>query len=226
MSITINYAQYLKKIEKFKNALKNNSWISSVFYTRLSEISKILEIKGISACNDLLDNELIENLDRLFDEYSEYKEQFFSDIFSTLNFKGKYSAKLRKIYLPLYYSNKQERKPTKRESLYDKIITLYSYEYNNYKNNKIDKKYFINNFPQKLNEIKNFYSKMLKEGIDDDFHKYDQFDKDFFNRYIKILDDIGKEILEEIKREIKNKRRMNNLNSVKGIPLKKKNVLL
>ena len=222
MSISINYSQYLKKIEKFKNALKNNSWNSTVFYTKLSEISKILEIRGISACNDLLDNELIENLDRSFDEYSEYKQQFFCDIFSTLYFKGKCSGKLRKIYLPLYYSSKEERKPTKRESLYDKIITLYSYEYNNYKSNTIDKKYFINNFPQKLNEIKNLYSKMLKEGVDDDLHKYDQFDKDFFNRYIKFLDDINKEILEEINREIKNKRRMKNLNSVKGIPLKKR----
>lgn len=225
MSITINYAQYLKKIERFKNALKNNNWDSSVFYTRFSEISKILEIKGISACNDLLDNELIENLDRSFDEYAEYKQEFFCKLFSILYFKGKCSEKLRKKYLPLYYFSKEERKPTKRETLYDKIITLYIYEFlnykNNYKSNGSDKKYCINNFPQKLNEIKIFYSEMLKEGIDDDFHKYDQFDIDFFNRYIKILDD-SKEILEEIEREIKNESRMNNLNSVKGIPLKER----
>ena len=65
---------------------------------------------------------------------------------------------------------------------------------------------------------------MLREKVDDDFHHYDKFDKDFFEGFMDILNDINQEIFGNKKQKNnksnnkKVKINIHDLNIVKGIP--------
>ena len=192
MTAEVNYDQYLKKIEKLKNALINKNWDDNFLQSKLTEITKVLKRRGICAGDDLLDNDLIEQLDELyFDENNKVNvNELYTQIYLSLFFKGKSTKKLREEFLPICYSSMKEREPTKREKLYDKIITLQYYEYNDYKENTKNRNHYINTFQQKYNEIKNIYAKMIKEGVDDDLYKYDKFDKQFFEKFLELLNDM------------------------------------
>ena len=217
----MTYSSYLSKIKKLKNALENKSCNSDIFFSKLQEIINIISKKGITACADLLVPSLIKNLDESFPIYKNTVKTLYQSIFNTLNFKGNCTKQLRDEFLPANFYNKEEREPTKREKLFDKIISLY-YEYNNYISNKQQKDYYLNTFVQKLVEIKTLYSKMIKEGIDVDKHIYDQFDKDFYNKFISLLDSIEKKIClkEKLINISKKPEKKNPLELVKGIPLK------
>ena len=222
MESNLDYFQYIKKIEKLKNALENKSWKNDFLQLKISEITEILKKRGVCAADDLLDNNLIEKLDEIyFDEGNVNVNELFTQMFLSFYFKGKSSQKIREEFIPICNSNEKEREPTKREKLYDKIITLQYYDYNNYMDNLDNQKNnYINTFQSKFNEIKNFYSTMLKEGVDIDFYKYDKFDKDFFDNFIKLLNNIYQEITNNKKQNISKKVKIdNNLNLVKGIPL-------
>ena len=217
----MTYSSYLSKIKKLKNALENKSCNSDIFFSKLQEIINIISKKGITACADLLVPSLIKNLDESFPIYKNTVKTLYQSIFNTLNFKGNCTKQLRDEFLPANFYNKEEREPTKREKLFDKIISLY-YEYNNYISNKQQKDYYLNTFVQKFVEIKTLYSKMIKEGIDVDKHIYDQFDKDFYNKFISLLDSIEKKIClkEKLINISKKPEKKNPLELVKGIPLK------
>jgi len=221
MSNEVTYSSYLSKIKKLKNALENKSWNSEIFFSKLQEIIKIFSKKGITACADLLVPSLIKNLDESFPAYKDIVTNLYQSIFNTLNFKGKCTKQLKDEFLPLNFNKKKEREPTKREKLFDKIISLY-YEYNNYISNKQQKNYYLNTFVQKFVDIKTLYSKMIKEGVDDDKHIYDQFDKDFYDKFILLLDSIEKKIClkEKLINIPKKPEKKNNLELVKEIPLK------
>ena len=228
MNTEITYAQYLKKLEKLKNAVAHKSWDSNILQIKLSEIIEILKKRGITAGGGLLDNDLIERLSD-FHIVMKSVNDLFTQIFISLYFKGKSSKKLREEFLPKYYSNEKEREPKKREILYDKIITLQYYEYKEYKENIKFREHFQKTFQQKFNEIKNYYSKMLKEKVDIDSHIYDKFDKDFFDGFINILNDINR-IIDGNKKQ-KNDNNSNNkiinisksnLTFLKGIPLRQR----
>ena len=135
MSNEVTYSSYLSKIKKLKNALENKSWNSDIFFSKLQEIINIFSNKGITACADLLVPSLIKNLDESFPIYKNKVKTLYQSIFNTLNFKGNCTKQLRDEFLPANFNNKEEREPTKREKLFDKIISLY-YEYNNYLSNK------------------------------------------------------------------------------------------
>ena len=234
MTAEVNYDQYLKKIEKLKNALINKNWDDNFLQSKLTEITKVLKRRGICAGDDLLDNDLIEQLDELyFDENNKVNvNELYTQIYLSLFFKGKSTKKLREEFLPICYSSMKEREPTKREKLYDKIITLQYYEYNDYKENTKNRNHYINTFQQKYNEIKNIYAKMIKEGVDDDLYKYDKFDKQFFEKFLELLNDIHQEIFGKQNQQQKQQKQQNNsknvainthgLNLVKGIPLQKR----
>jgi hypothetical protein len=221
MSNEVTYSSYLSKIKKLKNALENKSLNSDMFFSKLQEIINIFSKKGITACADLLVPSLIKNLDESFPIYKNKVKTLYQSIFNTLNFKGNCTKQLRDEFLPVNLNNKKEREPTKREKLFDKIISLY-YEYNNYLSNKQQKDYFLNTFVQKFVEIKTVYSKIIKEGIDVDKHIYDQFDKDFYDKFISLLDSIEKKIClkEKLINISKKPEKKNPLELVKGIPLK------
>ena len=87
--------------------------------------------------------------------------------------------------------------------------------------NPKDNNNYVNTFQSKFNEIKNFYSKMIKEGVDIDYYKYDKFDRDFFDNFIKILNNLSQELTNNKKeKNISKKTKIdNNLSLVKGIPL-------
>ena len=228
MTSILNYNQYLKKIEKLKNALEHKSCDDATLQSKIYEITEILKKRGICAADDLLDTNLIEKLDEIyFNEGKVNVNELFSHIFLSLYFKGKSSKKLREEFIPIFNSNEKERDPTKREILYDKIITLQYYDYNNYKENQNqkDRNNYINTFQQKFNEIKNLYAKMLKEGVDIDSYKYDKFDKDFFDNFIEILNDINQEMHNNKKKNNNTSKKVkidNNLNIIKGIPLRQR----
>ena len=221
MSNEVTYSSYLSKIKKLKNALENKSWNSEIFFSKLQEIIKIFSKKMFTACADLLVPSLIKNLDESFPAYKDIVTNLYQSIFNTLNFKGKCTKQLKDEFLPLNFNKKKEREPTKREKLFDKIISLY-YEYNNYISNKQQKNYYLNTFVQKFVDIKTLYSKMIKEGVDDDKHIYDQFDKDFYDKFILLLDSIEKKIClkEKLINIPKKPEKKNNLELVKEIPLK------
>ena len=217
----MTYSSYLSKIKKLKNALENKSWNSDIFFSKLQEIINIFSNKGITACADLLVPSLIKNLDESFPAYKNTVKSLYQLLFNTLNFKGNCTKQLRDEFLPVNFNNKKEREPTKREKLFDKIISLY-YEYNNYLSNKQQKDYYLNTFVQKFVEIKTVYSKIIKEGIDVDKHIYDQFDKDFYDKFISLLDSIEKKIClkEKLINISKKPEKKNTLELVKEIPLK------
>ena len=217
----MTYSSYLSKIKKLKNALENKSWNSDIFFSKLQEIINIFSNKGITACADLLVPSLIKNLDESFPAYKNTVKSLYQLLFNTLNFKGNCTKQLRDEFLPVNFNNKKEREPTKREKLFDKIISLY-YEYNNYLSNKQQKDYFLNTFVQKFVEIKTVYSKIIKEGIDVDKHIYDQFDKDFYDKFISLLDSIEKKIClkEKLINISKKPEKKNTLEIVKELPLK------
>ena len=224
MNTEVVYEQYLKKLEKLKNALTHKSWDSNLLQLKLSEIIEILKKRGITASDDLLDNDLLEKLSELYDK-NKCINDLYTQIFLSLYFKGKSSKKLREEFLPIYFSKEKEREPNKRETLYDKIITLQYYEYNEYKENPKSREHFFKTFQQKFNEIKNYYNRMLREKVDDDFHHYDKFDKDFFEGFMDILNDINQEIYGNKKQKNNNnsnkkaKINIHDLNIVKGIPI-------
>ena len=221
MSNEVTYSSYLSKIKKLKNALEHKSWNSDIFFSKLQEIINIFSKKGITACADLLVPSLIKNLDESFPAYKNTVKNLYHSIFNTLNFKGNCTKQLKDQFLPVNFNDKKEREPTKREKLFDKIISLY-YESNNYFSNNQQKDYYLNTFVQKFVEIKTLYSKMIKEGNDVDKHIYDQFDKDFYDKFISLLDSIEKKICLKEK-SINNSQKpeqKNTLESVKGIPLK------
>ena len=130
MSDKVTYSSYLSKIKKLKNALENKSLNSDMFFSKLQEIINIFSKKGITACADLLVPSLIKNLDESFPVYRNTVKNLYQSIFNTLNFKGDCTKQLRDEFLPDKFNNKEEREPTKREKLFDKIISLY-FEYNN-----------------------------------------------------------------------------------------------
>ena len=214
MSDEITYSSYLSKIKKLEKALENHSWKRDIFFSKFQEIMNIFLKKRITACADLLDPSLIKKINTSFPCYKGTVIKLYKHIFNTLNFKGNFSKKKREEFFLDDFKFQKEREPTKKEKLFDKIIPLY-YQYNDYLNNKIKKDYFLNAFVQEIGEIKTLYFQIRKEGIDIDNHIYDQFDKEFYKRYITLFDFIeDKFCLKEkiIKR--------NNLELVKGIPLK------
>ena len=222
MNAGITYAQYKKKIKKLKNALINGSCDSNTLQSKISEITQILKQHGISVVDDLLDNNILENLNGLYDKIKGIKDLYMK-LFFCFYFKGKITKKLREKFCPYFFSEEKEREPTKKEILYDKIKNLQYFEYNEYKENIKYRETFIKTFEQKYNEIKNFYNKMLKE-------KVNKFDKDFFEDFIDKLNDIKEEIFGDKKQKTNNKNSqiidnndLNvNLNLVKGIPLKQR----
>ena len=222
MNNSISYSQYKEKLYELINLIVNYPEVDLSF--SIQNIHQILKIKGISALGLLLDEDLIEHLNERFFDYENIILDLYRDIYKTLYFKGIISKKMREEYLPNLYCLEEERNPTKREILYDQILSL-KYEYDSIDYDK-NKNFFFNIFPQKLNEIKNFYSKMIAQGSDEKNHKYDQFDKDFFNELIGYLDEILNEIInkkQQNEKEILRKKQIkNNLDMVKGIPLQKR----
>ena len=214
MSDEITYSSYLSKIKKLEKALENHSWKRDIFFSKFQEIMNIFLKKGITACADLLDPSLIKKINSSFPCYKGTVIKLYKHIFNTLNFKGNFSKKKREEFFLENFKFQKEREPTKREKLFDKIIPLY-YQYNNYLNNKMQKDYFLNAFVQEIGEIKTLYFQIRKEGIDNDNHIYDQFDKEFYKRYITLFDFIADKFC--LKEKIIKR---NNLELVKGIPLK------
>ena len=214
MNDKITYSSYLSKIQKLKKALDNHSWNRKIFFSKFQEIINIFLKKGITACADLLDPSLIKMINSSFPCYKGTAIKLYKHIYNTLNFKGNFSQKKREEFYLDNFKIKTEREPTKREKLFDKIIPLY-YQYNNYLNKKIQKNYFLNTFVHEIEEIKTLYFQIRKEDVDNDSHIYDQFDKEFYKRYITLF-----ELIEDkfcLKEEIIKKK---NLEIVKGIPLK------
>ena len=74
MNAGITYAQYKKKIKKLKNALINGSCDSNTLQSKISEITQILKQHGISVVDDLLDNNILENLNRLYHKIKGIKD--------------------------------------------------------------------------------------------------------------------------------------------------------
>ena len=220
MNINISFSQYKKKVYELLslNELYPDSDLSFI----IAEITQILKLKGISACSLLIDEEVIEHLNERYFDYENLISELYSELFKKLYFKGIVSHKLREDILPNLYCNDEERDPTKREILFDAIIAL-KYEYDCLECEK-DKTRFFNIFPQRVNEIRNFYSNIKIQPSDEKNHRFDQFDKDCFDELLGNLDDISQEIKEkkiQNQKEIIRKNQIKkNLELVKGIPLK------
>lgn len=224
MNINIRYSQYKQKIYDLINLIDN--YPDSNLSLHLEEITKILKLKGISACCLIIEEELIEHLNERYFEYEELMSDLYFEIFKALFFKGELSKKIRDEFIPSSYYCDNEREPTKREKLYEQILAL-KYDYDNLENDK-EKNNFFNIFLQRFNDIKNFYTNMKIKGIDEKNQKFklDQFDIDCFDELIGYLDNILLEMKEkkiQNQKEIMKKNQIKqNLNSVRGIPLKKR----
>ena len=150
------YANYIRTIEQLQEMI-DISPENPEIKLKLNYIFSILsQREGPSALDALLNYDLKERLISIYFDYKEAIDLIFDYIFIRLHFKNDLARTLKSIFVPNCISYDAERTPTKSEELYMEIIIL-SNNFDNFQNNEIKDKNFLNNFPQRLQYIKNVY---------------------------------------------------------------------
>ena len=215
--MSCSYSDYLRAIDELQAMIDISPFNPAIDSKLKSILLFISKRKGPSTLDGLLNYELKEQLISIYFEHKETIDMIYKYIFLKLHFNNAIARNLKEIFVPNVKSYEEERVPTMSEELYMEIILL-TIDSENFENNQILDKNFLNQFPQKLNNIKNTYINLITKNYDN----LDKFDRDFFENLINNLIDINEEIKgkkKQIKKREKNYNNVN-INSVKGIPLK------